>query len=129
MNQNSDGLMPLSCGQLLGYGQDRLAGGQDVPQAGQRAIDGLRHCHVRQVSSICIRFYLQECPTCSIGSFMIAKPVPGAAVYSATKGAVKAFNQAVAKENAKAGIRINTVNPGEHAAPGRWLQLTREQLL
>ncbi|KAL8291380.1 hypothetical protein RQP46_002358 [Phenoliferia psychrophenolica] len=48
----------------------------------------------------------------TIGSFMIAKPVPGCAIYSATKAAVKAFNQAVAKENAEAGIRINTVNPG-----------------
>ncbi|KAL8286788.1 hypothetical protein RQP46_004316 [Phenoliferia psychrophenolica] len=48
----------------------------------------------------------------TIGSFMIAKPVPGCAVYAATKGAVKTFNQAVAKENAEAGIRLNTVNPG-----------------
>lgn len=48
----------------------------------------------------------------SVGSFMIAKPVAGAAVYSATKGAVKAFSQAAAKENADAGIRINNVNSG-----------------
>jgi 3-oxoacyl-[acyl-carrier protein] reductase len=43
---------------------------------------------------------------------MIAKPVAGSSVYAATKGAVKTFNQGVAKENAEAGIRINTVNPG-----------------
>lgn len=43
---------------------------------------------------------------------MIAKPVPGSAVYAATKGAVKTFAQAVAKENAEVGIRINVVNPG-----------------
>lgn len=50
--------------------------------------------------------------THSIGSFMIAKPVPGSAVYAATKGAVKTFAQAVAKENAEVGIRCNVVNPG-----------------
>lgn len=51
-------------------------------------------------------------PITCIGSFMIVKPVLGAAVYAATKGAVKTFVQTIARENADAGIRINTVNPG-----------------
>lgn len=53
----------------------------------------------------------------TIGSFNIIRPMLNIAIYSATKGAVKTFNQCVAKENARAGIRINTVNPGGIRTP------------
>jgi 3-oxoacyl-[acyl-carrier protein] reductase len=39
-------------------------------------------------------------------------PLPGLAPYSATKGAVKIFTQALAREVANRGITVNNVQPG-----------------
>jgi len=38
--------------------------------------------------------------------------VPGAAVYSGTKGAVDAITRSLAKELGPRGIRVNAINPG-----------------
>lgn len=49
---------------------------------------------------------------------------PGAAIYSASKGAVESFTRGMAKELGEAGIRVNAVSPGTidtafHAATSR----------
>jgi 3-oxoacyl-[acyl-carrier protein] reductase len=39
-------------------------------------------------------------------------PLPGSSVYSATKGAVDAITQTLAKELGARGIRVNSIAPG-----------------
>jgi 3-oxoacyl-[acyl-carrier protein] reductase len=51
--------------------------------------------------------------------------IPGLAIYSATKGAVKMFTQALAREISHRGVTINNVQPGPidtdfNPATGRW---------
>jgi 3-oxoacyl-[acyl-carrier protein] reductase len=48
----------------------------------------------------------------NISSGASKSPVPGASVYSATKGAVDAISAALAKELGPKGIRVNSLNPG-----------------
>lgn len=45
-------------------------------------------------------------------SSVVVDGVPGAAVYSATKGAVDAITASLAKELGARGIRVNSLNPG-----------------
>ncbi len=48
----------------------------------------------------------------NVGSVASAQAVPGAAVYSATKGAVDSITLVLAAELGPRGIRVNTVAPG-----------------
>lgn len=48
----------------------------------------------------------------NISSLVSPRPVPGAAVYSATKAAVDAITAALAQELGSRKIRVNSVNPG-----------------
>lgn len=48
----------------------------------------------------------------NISSVVAVAPLPGAAVYSATKAAVDAVTKSLAKELGPRKIRVNSVNPG-----------------
>jgi 3-oxoacyl-[acyl-carrier protein] reductase len=48
----------------------------------------------------------------NISSVVSTLGVPGAAVYSGTKGAVDAITRSLAKELGPRGIRVNAINPG-----------------
>ena len=48
----------------------------------------------------------------NIGSVVGQMPPPGAAVYSATKGAVDTITVSLSKELGARGIRVNSLNPG-----------------
>jgi 3-oxoacyl-[acyl-carrier protein] reductase len=48
----------------------------------------------------------------NISSIVSRLGVPGAAVYSGTKGAVDAVTRSLAKELGPRGIRVNAINPG-----------------
>jgi 3-oxoacyl-[acyl-carrier protein] reductase len=48
----------------------------------------------------------------NISSIVAASPVPNASVYSATKAAVNAVTQALAKELGPRKVRVNAINPG-----------------
>jgi 3-oxoacyl-[acyl-carrier protein] reductase len=48
----------------------------------------------------------------NISSVVAASPVPNASVYSATKAAVNAVTQALAKELGPRKVRVNAINPG-----------------
>lgn len=48
----------------------------------------------------------------NISSVVSSLGLPGASVYSATKGAVDAATRALAKELGGRGIRVNAINPG-----------------
>jgi 3-oxoacyl-[acyl-carrier protein] reductase len=48
----------------------------------------------------------------NIGSVAGSSPVPGGSAYSATKAAVHAITQALAKELGARKIRVNTISPG-----------------
>ena len=48
----------------------------------------------------------------NISSVVSTYGIPGAAVYSATKGAVDAITRVLAKELGPQGIRVNSINPG-----------------
>jgi len=48
----------------------------------------------------------------NISSVVSTMGVPGAAVYSGTKGAVDAITRSLAKELGPRGIRVNAINPG-----------------
>ena len=48
----------------------------------------------------------------NISSLAGVRPVPGASVYSATKGAVDAVTKSLAKELGPRQIRVNSLNPG-----------------
>jgi 3-oxoacyl-[acyl-carrier protein] reductase len=48
----------------------------------------------------------------NISSIVAKMPVPGASVYSATKGAVDAITIALSKELGPRKIRVNSLNPG-----------------
>ena len=48
----------------------------------------------------------------NISSVVGINPLPGAAVYSATKAAVDAFTKSLAKELGARNIRVNSINPG-----------------
>jgi 3-oxoacyl-[acyl-carrier protein] reductase len=48
----------------------------------------------------------------NISSVVSRSPVPGASVYSATKGAVDSLTRALAFEFGVKKIRVNTINPG-----------------
>jgi 3-oxoacyl-[acyl-carrier protein] reductase len=48
----------------------------------------------------------------NISSVVGVNPLPGAAVYSATKGAVDAITKSLAKELGPKKIRVNSLNPG-----------------
>lgn len=51
-------------------------------------------------------------------SSVVVDGVPGAAVYSATKGAVDAITLSLAKELGPKRIRVNSLNPGMIETPG-----------
>jgi 3-oxoacyl-[acyl-carrier protein] reductase len=51
-------------------------------------------------------------------SSVVVDGVPGAAVYSATKGAVDSITAALAKELGPKRIRVNSLNPGLIETPG-----------
>jgi 3-oxoacyl-[acyl-carrier protein] reductase len=48
----------------------------------------------------------------NISSVVASKGIPGAAVYSATKGAVDAITRSLAQELGPKKIRVNSINPG-----------------
>ena len=48
----------------------------------------------------------------NISSVVSTLGVPGAAIYSGTKGAVDAVTRSLAKELGPRGIRVNAINPG-----------------
>jgi len=48
----------------------------------------------------------------NISSVVAVNPLPGATVYSATKGAVDAVTKALSKELGPKKIRVNSLNPG-----------------
>jgi 3-oxoacyl-[acyl-carrier protein] reductase len=48
----------------------------------------------------------------NVGSVVGSSPVPGGSVYSATKAAVHALTQSLAKELGSRKIRVNTISPG-----------------
>lgn len=48
----------------------------------------------------------------NISSVVSTLGIPGAAVYSGTKGAVDAITRSLAKELGPRGIRVNAINPG-----------------
>ncbi len=48
----------------------------------------------------------------NISSVVSTYGIPGAAVYSATKGAVDSITRVLAKELGPKGIRVNAINPG-----------------
>jgi 3-oxoacyl-[acyl-carrier protein] reductase len=48
----------------------------------------------------------------NLGSVVGVNPMPGAAVYSATKAAVNAVTKSLAKELGPKKIRVNSINPG-----------------
>jgi 3-oxoacyl-[acyl-carrier protein] reductase len=48
----------------------------------------------------------------NISSVVSTLGVPGAAIYSGTKGAVDAITRSLAKELGPRGIRVNAINPG-----------------
>ena len=48
----------------------------------------------------------------NISSIVSKVGIPGAAVYSGTKGAVDAITRTLAKELGPRGIRVNSINPG-----------------
>jgi len=48
----------------------------------------------------------------NFGSVIGLRGLPGASAYSASKGAIHTFTKAVAREVAKAGIRVNCIAPG-----------------
>ncbi|MBX3741607.1 MAG: glucose 1-dehydrogenase [Akkermansiaceae bacterium] len=48
----------------------------------------------------------------NISSMVAVAPMPGASVYSATKGAVDAVTKALARELGARRIRVNSLNPG-----------------
>ncbi len=48
----------------------------------------------------------------NISSVVSTLGVPGAAIYSGTKGAVDAITRSLAKEFGPRGIRVNAINPG-----------------
>jgi 3-oxoacyl-[acyl-carrier protein] reductase len=54
----------------------------------------------------------------NIGSIASTARMPGASVYSATKGAVDAITRALAIELAGRNIRVNTIAPGATATEG-----------
>jgi len=47
----------------------------------------------------------------NFSSLITTRPVPGAAIYAATKGAVAAFSKVIANELAPAGIRVYVLSP------------------
>jgi len=48
----------------------------------------------------------------NLSSVVSENPLPGSSVYSATKGAVDAITQTLAKELGARGIRVNSIAPG-----------------
>jgi 3-oxoacyl-[acyl-carrier protein] reductase len=48
----------------------------------------------------------------NISSVVSASPLPGASVYSATKGAVDTVTKSLARELGPRKIRVNAINPG-----------------
>jgi 3-oxoacyl-[acyl-carrier protein] reductase len=48
----------------------------------------------------------------NISSVAATSPMPGGSVYSATKAAVNAVTQSLAKELGARKIRVNTISPG-----------------
>lgn len=54
----------------------------------------------------------------NISSVVAVSPSPGAAVYSATKGALDTLTRGLAAELAPKNIRVNTVSPGLTATEG-----------
>jgi 3-oxoacyl-[acyl-carrier protein] reductase len=48
----------------------------------------------------------------NISSVLGVNPIPGTAVYSATKGAVDAITKSLAKELGSRKVRVNSINPG-----------------
>ena len=48
----------------------------------------------------------------NVSSVVAVSPLPGASVYSATKGAVDAITKSLARELGPRGIRVNSLNPG-----------------
>jgi len=56
--------------------------------------------------------HISSTTTPNISSVVSVTPLPGAAVYSATKAAVDAVTKSLAKELGPRGIRVNAINPG-----------------
>ncbi len=54
----------------------------------------------------------------NVSSVVSENPPPGSSVYSATKGAVDAITQALAKELGARGIRVNAIAPGPVVTEG-----------
>ncbi len=54
----------------------------------------------------------------NVSSVVSENPMPGSSVYSATKGAVDAITQTLAKELGARGIRVNTIAPGPVSTEG-----------
>ncbi len=88
----------------------------DIIETDQKRIDGIICLHIRTVTALC-RLFAEEMAAAGGGyilnmaSYSMWMPLPGIALYSATKAYVKTFSVAFAKEARERNVWVTAVSP------------------
>lgn len=88
----------------------------DIIETDQKRIDDIICLHIRTVTTLC-RLFAEEMAAADGGyilnmaSYSMWMPLPGIALYSATKAYVKTFSVAFAKEARECNVWVTAVSP------------------